>query len=111
MVQFALAAVTASGAGNDVKIVSFNGTPSVLKMIQDGTPVAMNVGENPEWLAYANMDQALRILAGEDPVSSEHTPARVFTKDNVDDAGTPPELGKGYGDAYIAGYEKLWGLQ
>jgi ribose transport system substrate-binding protein len=111
MVQFALAAVTASGAGNDVKIVSFNGTPSVLKMIQDGTPVAMNVGENPEWLAYANMDQALRILAGEEPVDNEHTPARVFTKDNVDDAGTPPELGKGYGDAYIAGYEKLWGLQ
>ena len=111
MVQFAAAGVTASGAGKDVKIVSFNGTPSVLQMIQDGTPVAMNVGENPEWLAYANMDQALRILSGEEPVTTENTPARVFTADNVDDAGTPPELGEGYGDAYIAGYEQLWGLR
>ena len=111
MVQFASAGVTASGAGEDVKIVSFNGTPSVLQMIQDGTPVAMNVGENPEWLAYANMDQALRILSGEEPVATENTPARVFTAENVDDAGTPPELGKGYGDAYVAGYEQLWGLK
>jgi ribose transport system substrate-binding protein len=111
MVQFAAAGVTASGAGQDVKIVSFNGTPSVLQMIQKGPPVVMNVGENPEWLAYANMDQALRILSGEEPVATENTPARVFTADNVDDAGTPPELGKGYGDAYVAGYEQLWGLR
>ena len=94
-----------------VKIVSFNGTPSVLKMIQDGTPVAMNVGENPEWLAYANMDQALRILSGVDPVETENTPVRIFTEENVDEAGTPPELGKGYGDAYVSGYETLWGLK
>ena len=111
MVPFASAAVVASGATDSVKIVSFNGTPSVLKMIQDGTPVAMNVGENPEWLAYANMDQALRILSGVDPVETENTPVRIFTEENVDEAGTPPELGKGYGDAYVSGYETLWGLK
>jgi ribose transport system substrate-binding protein len=111
MVQFAVAGVTAGGAANDVKIVSFNGTPSVLQMIQDGSPVAMDVGENPEWLAYANLDQALRILVGQEPVASENTPARVFTADNVDEAGTPPQLGQGYGDAYVAGYEQLWGLK
>jgi len=111
MVQFAAAGVTAGGAADDVKIVSFNGTPSVLQMIQDGSPVAMDVGENPEWLAYANLDQALRILVGEEPVATENTPARVFTADNVDEAGTPPQLGHGYGDAYVAGYEQLWGLR
>ena len=111
MAPFAAAAVVAGGATGSVKIGSFNGTPSVLKMIQDGSPVAMDAGENPEWLAYANMDQALRMLAGEEPVKTENTPIRIFTKDNVDDAGTPPELGKGYGDAYKSGYEALWGLK
>ena len=37
-------------------------------------------------------------------------PLRVFTPENVDDAGNPPVTGKGFGDV-DAGYDKLWGLQ
>ncbi len=40
---------------------------------------------------------------------NEETPLKVFTKDNVDEAGTPPAPSKGYGDAYKTGYEKIWG--
>lgn len=108
-VPFANAGVVAAGR-DDVKIVSFNGTPSVLKMIQDETAVVMNAGENPQWLAYANMDQALRILAGEEPVESENTPLRIFDASNVEQAGVPPALGTGYGDEYVTGYRELWGL-
>ena len=29
----------------------------------------------------------------------------------TDDAGHPPQLSTGYGDAYISGYDELWGLK
>ena len=33
-----------------------------------------------------------------------------YEKTNVADAGTPASYDKGYGDAYIAGFRKLWKL-
>ena len=53
-------------------------------MIQDGNVVAQDVGENLDWLGWADMDQALRILVGAKPVQSEHTPLRVFDETNVE---------------------------
>ena len=72
------------------EIAAFNGTPFVLKLIQDGDIVAMDVGENPSWLGWAAMDQTFRVMAGEQPVRSEHTPLRVFDDGDVADAGRPP---------------------
>jgi ribose transport system substrate-binding protein len=37
-------------------------------------------------------------------------PFYIFTKDNAKDAGTPPQLSQGYGDAYVKGYADLWRL-
>ena len=83
MAQYAAAGITAAGKTDKVKISTFNGTPFALKMIQDGNIVAMDVGENLDWLGWADMDQALRILVGAKPVQSEHTPLRVFDESNV----------------------------
>jgi len=110
MSQFALAGITAAGKTGKVKIATFNGTPFALKLIQDGNVLAMDVGENLDWLGWADMDQALRLLVGAKPVQSEHTPLRVFDKSNVHQAGTPPKDSTGYGNAYVAAYKKLWGL-
>lgn len=97
----------------DVRIASYNGTPDILKLIQDGDVVAANQGENINWLGWANMDQAFRILVGgpiiEDGI--EETPLRTFDDSNIDETGTPPQPDQGYGDAYITGYEELWGLR
>jgi ribose transport system substrate-binding protein len=93
-----------------VKIAAFNGTPFVLEMLQRRDIVAMDVGENLAWLGWATVDQAFRVLAGEKPAKSEHTPLRVFDDGNVDDAGRPPRFDQGYGDAYIDGYKRLWGV-
>jgi ribose transport system substrate-binding protein len=81
-----------------------------MKLIQDGKVMAMDVGENIAWLGYSEMDQAGRILTGADPIAdgNEMTPLRVFTKDNIDETGTPPTPDKGYGDAYVSGYGALW---
>jgi ribose transport system substrate-binding protein len=72
--------------------------------------VAMDVGENLAWVGWASMDQAFRVIAGERPVRSERTPLRVFEDSNVDQTGAPPRFDRGYGDAYVDGYRKLWGL-
>lgn len=111
MSLFVNQAITASGKTGKVKIASFNGTPEVMKLIQDGDTMAMDVGENISWLAYSTLDQAGRILTGTGPVAdgNQMTPLKVFTDANIDAAGTPPEPGKGYGTAYTEGYTKLWG--
>jgi ribose transport system substrate-binding protein len=110
MSQFAVPAIVAAGASERIKIAAFNGTPFVLEMLQDGEVVAMDAGENLAWVGWAAMDQAFRVIAGERPVRSEHTPLRVFDSENVDEAGTPPRFDRGYGQAYVDGYRRLWGL-
>lgn len=112
MSQFVVPGIQLAGATGRVHISTFNGTPFVLKMIQDADVVRMNVGENPAQVGYAVVDQVARVLSGAGPIASGDVgvPLRVFTKANVNEAGTPAELGKGYGDAFSAGYLKLWGL-
>ncbi len=104
---FAASGINAAGKASSVKVVSYNGTQSVLTLLQKGGPVALDVGESLNWLGYAFMDQAFRVMAGQ-PTVQENTPLRAFDKNNVGDLGTPPDITKGYGDSYAAGYAKLW---
>lgn len=106
--EFVVPAIQAAGRMGKVHIATYNGTPFVMKMLQDGNVVRMEVGENLNWLAYASIDQIMRILTGNPPVKDEHTALRVFTKANINQAGTPPAVDVGYGDAYVKGYESLW---
>ena len=108
----AIAGIRGAGKAASVKVASYNGTPDVMKLIENGDIMAADMGENIEWLAYANMDQAMRILT-DGPViedGNEDTPLRVFDDSNVKEAGAP-EYVKGFGDSYITGYKKLWGVQ
>lgn len=110
---YAQPAITASGRRGQVKIVTYDGDTGALKHVQDGSDIKVVVGESAEWAAYAFMDRAMRILLdlpypekGGDP----HIGIRIFTPDNVDEAGKPPVFEKGYGDAFKDGYAKLWQL-
>ena len=111
MSQFVVPAIVATGRAERVRIATFNGTPFVLKMVQDEDVVALDVGENLSWIGWASMDQAFRVIARREPVQSENTPLRVFDDSNVDEAGRPPKFDKGYGHAYVDGYRILWGLR
>lgn len=112
MSQFVVPAITAANKVGKVYVATFNGTPFVLKYIQSGNVVRMDIGENLDWIGYAFLDSDLRLLSGQQlpEIFNEHTPLRIFTKQNVDEAGTPPTQTAGYGNAYITGFEKLWGL-
>ncbi|GAA2163786.1 sugar ABC transporter substrate-binding protein [Pedococcus bigeumensis] len=113
MTPFLTTGITQAGKTGSVNIVAYNGTASVMKMIQDKNLVVAEVGEPLEWLGWANMDQVLRVLAGAEPLASEKTPLRVFDASNVDEAGKPVNQKDGYGDPnqFKDGYRTLWGLK
>ena len=105
--SFAASGINAGGKAGQVSIVSYNGTQNVLQLMAKGNSVLMDVGESLNWLGYAFMDQAFRVMAGQPPVD-EKTPIRAFTKANVGVLGSPPDITKGYGTSYADGYAKLW---
>ena len=109
MSQFIVPAMQATGS--KAKIVSYNGTPFVLDMMRDGDMVEMLVGESLGWVGMAAMDADMRVLCDKGKVNKLNTPAFIFDKSNVMTAGKPATFNDGYGDAHIAGFKKLWGLQ
>lgn len=107
-----VSAIKAAGRVGKVFVSTFNGTPFVMKMLQDENIVKFEIGEDLGWEGWAYIDGDARILAGEKIPQSywEETPLRVFTKANINEAGVPPKLSTGYGSAYISGYKSIWGL-
>lgn len=110
MVQYIKPAITASGKTGKVHISTYNADPFALQDLQQGNAVTMNLGESYSWLGYALADQTLRVMTGQPPVSDEKVPVRAFTAANVGETGHPPAINTGYGNAYLNGYKKLWGL-
>ena len=110
MSQFVVPAVTMTNSADRVKIATFNGTPFVLGLVQQGK-VEMDIGENLDWIGHAVIDAEMRIVCHLPKVHDEHIPMYIFDSHNAADAGTPPQLSKGYGNAYVEGYDKLWELK
>ncbi|MCW6510177.1 sugar ABC transporter substrate-binding protein [Lichenifustis flavocetrariae] len=107
MTQFVVPGVILANAQDRVLIDGFNGTPGALSLIQQGR-VDMTIGENLNWIAHAVLDANMRRVCGLTPVNDPFIPFYLFDASNVKETGTPPEVSKGYGDAYVAGYDKLW---
>jgi ribose transport system substrate-binding protein len=108
--QYIAPAITVAGDSGKVHIVTYDGTAFVLDYMRKGQAVTMDVGEDLKWIAWAIMDQEMRIMAGLKPVPNEHTPMMIWTSHNIAQAGNPPQQSEGYGNGFITGYEKLWGL-
>jgi ribose transport system substrate-binding protein len=113
MTPLVAAGITQAGKASSVKVVAYNGTASVLQMIQKKNLVVGEIGEPIEWLGWSIVDQALRILSGAEPITNGNTPLRVFDKDNIDETGSPATQTEGYGDPaeFKNGYRALWGLE
>lgn len=109
MALFAVPGIQQAAADRNIGVYSFNGTPAVMKMIKDGV-VRMDAAENPDWVAYVNLDTAFRAMLGVPPIPGVSNPLRVIDATNVDETGNPPESGKGFGDDYPQAYRIMWGL-
>ncbi len=110
MTQFVVPAVTITGSQDRLKVDGFNGTPFAIGLVQQGQ-LDMVLGENLDWIGHAIIDSELRTLCGLSAVKDPKIPFYIFTSENAADAGTPPGLSQGYGDAYVDGYAKLWQLK
>ena len=109
MSQFVVPALRLTGKAGTVKVATFNGTPFVLDFISQGV-VDMDIGESLDWIAYATVDGHLRDACGMKSPTALNVPFYIFDKDNVAEAGSPAQFDTGYGDAYVAGFRKVWGL-
>jgi ribose transport system substrate-binding protein len=68
----------------------------------------MDIGENLDWIAHAMLDAEMRLLCGKETIRDSKVPLRIFDAGNVAETGEPADAAKGYGDAYVEGYRKLW---
>jgi len=110
MSQFVVPALRLTGKLGNVKVATFNGTPFVLDFIQQGA-ISMDIGESLDWIAYATVDATARDLCGLPIPKKLNVPFYIFDKDNAATAGTPAQFDTGYGDAYISGFRKIWGIE
>lgn len=109
MSQFVVPGLRLAGRLGDIKVATFNGTPFVLDFIREGS-VTMNIGESLDWIAYATIDGHLRDHCGLESPTALNVPFYIFDAANVETAGVPAQYDTGYGDAYVAGFRTLWGL-
>jgi ribose transport system substrate-binding protein len=109
MSGFVVPAVRISGKKDQVKIATFNGTPFVIDLIQQGE-VEMDVGESLGWIGRAILDSHMRTLCGLAEPAELNVPFYLFTEANAKDAGTPADFDRGYGDVHVGGFQSLWGL-
>lgn len=108
MAIFAVPGVSQSGAAGKVSVVTEDGDSGVLSLIQKGTVLAADPGYSTPWIGWEAMDQALRAMSGMQP-GNPVVPIRYLDKSNLTGVDVT-SLSTLYGNAYIAGYKKLWGL-
>ncbi|MGP3933232.1 D-ribose ABC transporter substrate-binding protein [Nonomuraea sp. KM88] len=84
--EMALGAIKALGAkaGQQVKVVGFDGTPDALKAVQAGT-MAATVAQQPKLLGRQAVEAAVQVAKGETVQKTVAVPVKVVTKENVAD--------------------------
>ncbi|WP_214320361.1 D-ribose ABC transporter substrate-binding protein [Nonomuraea sediminis] len=84
--EMALGAIKALGskAGNQVKVVGFDGTPDGLKAVQAGT-MSATVAQQPKLLGEESVISAVSTAKGQNVQKVVHVPVKVATKENVQD--------------------------
>lgn len=105
-------ALAQAGAANKVKIATYNGTPSVLKLLKQHDVVSCDVGGANTWEGWLDVDQSLRILTGNKPVAGESRPPnRLFDAANIGELNLRGREELWYDTAAAKqGFKKLWGV-
>lgn len=114
MSTYVVPGIQAAGAKDRVKVATFNANLDPMKKMAAGESVFVDIGSHSPYEGWAQADQALRLLVGEEPVDNELVPARVFTRENVGDLSLTQDAersGEWFGDnSYEKEFQRLWGL-
>ncbi|MHB1526727.1 MAG: sugar ABC transporter substrate-binding protein [Candidatus Dormibacteria bacterium] len=104
----AIAAVKGVGAAGRVRVVSADGSPANLRSVQSGGVEVADVGEPAYWMGWAAVDAALRAMLHL-PKVTEAIPVRLFDRKDLAGVNVNSQTSL-FGNAYIAGYMRLWEL-
>lgn len=108
MGQFAAAGVKSSGSSS-VKVIGAQGSgEGPFTVVKQGGAYVADPGQSSLWIGWGAVDQVLRALL-KMPAGKDVTPPRYIDAAALDGA-TLSDPDSVYGNAYIAGFEKLWGL-
>lgn len=106
---FATAGVSQANASGKVNVVSDDGSSAgTLGLVQKGPIFSADPGYSAPWAGWEAMDQALRAMSGMKP-GNPVVPIRYLDKSNLTGANLK-SLSSVYGNAFVSGYKKLWGL-
>lgn len=107
---FATAGVSQAGATGRVSVATAGGAgPATVGLVQKGPILVTDSGYSTTWAGWGAMDQALRAMSGMKP-GNPSIPLRYIDKSNIAGVKLTSDMTSVYGDAYIAGFKKLWGL-
>lgn len=107
---FANAGVSQAGASGRVQVVtSGSNGPATVALVQKGPIMIADPGSSAPWSGWEAMDQALRAMSGMKP-GNPVIPIRYLDKKNLTGLQFTSDLSSVFGNAYVAGYKKLWGL-
>ncbi|HEY2053739.1 MAG TPA: substrate-binding domain-containing protein [Solirubrobacterales bacterium] len=109
MVQFVEPAVASSG--QDVKIVTYDGTQGGLEAVQKGT-VAADPGSMQIWLGWAAIDQLGRIETSTPIVADSNVPNRMFSSQNIGEVDPSSDEAGWYGSFdFKSSFSKVWEVE
>jgi ribose transport system substrate-binding protein len=109
---YVVPALQQAGAADRVKIATFNGTESVLKLLAAGNVIAADTGGAQKWEGWLDVDRALRVLTGNRVDSGESRPPnRLFDAQDIKSIDLKAPEQEWY-DTQAAkdGFKKLWGV-
>lgn len=106
---FATSGVKQAGDASKVTVLGVDGSgPATLALTKDGSVMKADPGSSPAWLGWAALDQAMRAMLHMSPAEPT-IPYRWLDSKDLATANTS-DLNTVYGNSYVAGYEKLWGV-
>ncbi|GAA1641036.1 hypothetical protein GCM10009733_042600 [Nonomuraea maheshkhaliensis] len=87
--EMALGAIKALGAraGQQVKVIGFDGTPDGIAAVQAGT-MAATIAQQPRLLGQEAVDAAVKLAKGETVEKAVAVPVKVATKENASEFQT-----------------------
>jgi ribose transport system substrate-binding protein len=101
----------ALSAGRSVQVISANATPgSAMASVKSGQFTA-EVGGAPQEIGWYAFDAALRVMLSLPAQTNPNEPMSLFTTGVMKTKNLDPNDGQAlFGDAYEAGFLKLWGI-
>ena len=110
-------AVSAVGQSDSkAKVISTGGSKEAFDMAQSGN-LEMLVEKSYEWVGYATIEYALRVMSGSKLPSDQSVPFRIVTSDIIkkaleeDDSDADGFYQICFGAAFVDGYTNLWGFE